>query len=101
MTASSLTILRIDTSCEDVAPRLRQLRERLSPRGDVVSDQGRRRTIDVFGEPLSPQRVVERICKEVRSDGLAAVLLYSERLDRATLDASSLRVPAHTIAEAH
>ena len=53
------------------------LRERLSPRGDVVSEAGRRRTIEVFGEPLSPQQVVERICGDVRERGLAAVLDYS------------------------
>src|SRR5262245_23110627 len=101
MTTNPLTIERIDTSCDDVAARLRQLRERLSPRGDVVSEQGRRRTIEVFGEALTPERVVERICNEVRETGLTALLQYNQRLDRATLDASSIRVPAHALAEAH
>ena len=50
-----------------------ELRERLSPRGNIVSEAGRRRTIEVFGEPLSPQQVVERICEDVRSKGLAAL----------------------------
>ncbi len=33
----------------------RRLREKLSPRGDVVSEEGRQRTIELFGEPLSPR----------------------------------------------
>ena len=61
---------------------LAELRERLSPRGNVVSEAGRRRTIEVFGEPLSPAQVVERICTDVRERGLAAVLDYSARLDK-------------------
>jgi histidinol dehydrogenase len=43
-----------------VGAKLAALRQKLSPAGNVVSEAGRRRTMEVFGEPLSPQQVVER-----------------------------------------
>ena len=52
----ALQIQRIDSRQADVRAALAALRERLSPRGNVVSEAGRRRTIEVFGEPLSPGR---------------------------------------------
>src|SRR6185369_2919115 len=69
-----------------------ELRQRLSPRGDIVSELGRQRTVELFGEPLSPQQVVERICGDVDKQGLAAVLDYTARLDGKKLTAESLRV---------
>ena len=74
---------------------------KLAPSGNVVSEAGRRKTIEVFGEPLSPGEVVERICADVKADGLAAVLRYSKQLDGAELTAETLRVPAADIAAAH
>ena len=47
-----------------------RFRAKLSPAGNVVSEAGRRRTMEVFGEPLSPQQVVERICGDVQQRGL-------------------------------
>ena len=78
-----------------------ELRARLSPQGNVVSEAGRRRTIEVFGEPLSPQQVVERICRDVQQKGMAAVLDYSARIDKAQLTAETIRVPAAELAKAH
>lgn len=98
---SELTIERIDTRRDDVGRRLPALRERLSPRGGIVSEAGRRRTIEVFGEPLSPQQVVERICGDVQSRGLAAVLDYSARIDKANLTRETIRVSAEELAAAH
>jgi histidinol dehydrogenase len=100
MTAG-LNIRRIDTRQENVREALAELRERLSPRGGVVSEAGRRRTIEVFGEPLSPQQVVARICSDVRQRGLAAVLDYAKRIDKAELTADSIRVPARELEGAH
>lgn len=77
-----------------------ELRARLSPDGSVVSEAGRQRTIDLFGEPLSPQEVVERICNDVRSNGLPAVLDYTEKLDGKQLSAKTIRVPAEEFAAA-
>jgi histidinol dehydrogenase len=101
MADPNLTIQRIDARRDDVQSALDGLREKLSPRGNVVSEAGRQRTIEVFGQPLSPQQVVEQICLDVRRDGLAALLDYSQRLDRAALTAETLRVPEEEIAAAH
>ncbi len=98
---TTLNIQRIDSRQKDVRQAILALRERLSPRGNVVSEAGRRRTIEVFGEPLSPGQVVERICQDVQSRGLAAVLDYSAKIDKAEVTADSLRVPAADLAAAH
>ncbi len=98
---AEVQIQRIDTRRDDVADALARLRQKLSPRGDVVSEEGRRRTMEVFGAPLTPQQVVERICDEVRDQRLAAVLRYTQQLDRVQLSADSIRVGADEIAAAH
>src|SRR5438132_1260363 len=99
--SETLDIRRLDSRRDDLRSRLDELRQRLSPRGDVVSEAGRRRTIEVFGEPLSPQQVVERICREVREYGLTAVVDYSLRIDKAELTAKTLRVSPAELAAAH
>jgi histidinol dehydrogenase len=101
MPPSELKIERIDTRRGDARQALAALRERLSPRAGIVSEAGRRRTVEIFGGPLSPQQVVERICQDVRDRGLAAVLDYSARIDKATLTAETIRVPAADLAAAH
>jgi len=95
------SIQRIDARRGDVWPALDALRQKLSPSGNIVSEAGRRRTIEVFGEPLTPQQVVERICGDVKSRGLAAVLEYSKKLDRAELNAQTVRVSAAELQSAH
>jgi histidinol dehydrogenase len=100
-TPQPLKLLRIDSRRDDVRAKMAQLRGRLSPRGNVVSEEGRRRTVEIFGEPLSPAQVVERICRDVAEKGLAAVLDYSLRIDRAALSAETLRVPQAELAAAH
>ncbi len=94
-------MLRIDTRRDDFRAALADLRARLSPAGNVVSEAGRRKTIEVFGEALSPAEVVTRICGDVRRDGMAAVLDYSARIDGARLTGDSLRVPGDELAAAH
>ena len=101
MTNTNLNIRRIDSRREDIRAAMGELRAKLSPWGNVVSEAGRRRTIEVFGEPLSPQQVVERICRDVQQKGVAAVLDYSARIDKAQLTADALRVPAAELAKAY
>ena len=101
MPAAPLRIQRIDSRQADVAQALAALRERLSPRGNVVSAAGRKRTIEVFGEPLLPAQVVERICRDVQERGLPAVLEYSARIDGAELTADTIRVSDKELAAAH
>lgn len=99
--AQPLRIVRIDCSQDDAQQHFAQLRDKLSPRGDVVSEQGRQRTMELFGQALSPQQVVERICRDVSERGLEALLHYTEKLDRKSLDAGSLRVSAAELETAH
>jgi histidinol dehydrogenase len=99
--SSSLVIQRIDARRDDVSAALDLLRAKLSPSGNVVSEAGKRKTIEVFGEALSPAQVVERICADVRRQGLPAVLDYSRKLDRAELTAETIRVSPDELARAH
>ncbi len=96
-----LSIRRIDSRREDIRAAMNALRQRLSPEGNIVSEAGRRRTIEVFGEPLSPVEVVQRICRDVKTTGLPALLDYSARIDRASLTAGTIRVSAQELKEAH
>lgn len=96
----TLQIQRVDAR-DGSADVLQQLRDKLSPQGDVVSPRGRALTEEVFGQPLTPVEVVDRICDDVQSEGTAAVLRYTAALDKAELTADQLRVPAHELAEAH
>jgi histidinol dehydrogenase len=96
-----LAIPRIDTRDPGSAAQIAALRAKLAPEGNVVSEAGRRKTIEVFGEPLSPVQVVERICGDVRERGLPAVLEYTAKLDGKQLTASELRVSPAELAAAH
>jgi len=96
-----LQMTTINCAEDDARELFRQLREKLSPRGDVVSESGRQRTMELFGEPLSPQQVVERICSDVADNGLPAVLDYTKKLDGKELTAETLRVSDEELAAAH
>ena len=98
---SNFRILRIDSRRGDWRLAMDELRRRLSPQGNVVSQEGRRRTVEIFGEPLTPAEVVRRICHDVREQGLAAVLDYSARIDKAQVTPQSLRVSPDELAAAH
>ncbi|MDA1162858.1 MAG: histidinol dehydrogenase [Planctomycetota bacterium] len=96
-----LSIQTIDCRQDDAREVLDRLRVKLSPRGNMVSEAGRLRTIELFGEPLSPQQVVERICEDVRTGGLDTVLDYTEKLDGKNLTAETLRVSPAEFEAAH
>jgi len=91
----------IDASHSGAAEEIKRLRDVLSPRGDVVSPQGKKKTLEVFGEALSPNQVVERIVEDVRVRGVEALLEYNRKLDRADLTKESLRTPLEDFAAAH
>lgn len=99
--AKPLAIARIDARRADSRAAIDDLRRKLAPEGNVVSEAGRRKTIEVFGEALSPVEVVDRICDDVRSRGLEAVLEYTAKLDGAQLTAETLRVSPDELAAAH
>uniref|UniRef100_UPI003562D178 histidinol dehydrogenase n=1 Tax=Stieleria sp. TaxID=2795976 RepID=UPI003562D178 len=96
----TLNLQRVDARVGS-AEILQQLRDKLSPQGDVVSPRGRALTEEVFGAPLTPVEVVQRICAEVQRDGTAALLKFNQQLDKADLTADQLRVPAEDLAAAH
>jgi histidinol dehydrogenase len=97
----SLNIKVVDSQRDDVRGALEEIRQRLSPEGNVVSEKGQQKTIEVFGRSLTPIEVVETICGDVQRQGMAAVLHYGEQLDGAKLSADSLRVSETRMAEAH
>lgn len=101
MAGSGLQVQRIDTSRYNAQRGIAELRRRLSPQGNIVSETGRQRTIEVFGEELSPIEVVGRICGDVRTRGLDAVLDYTRRIDRAELAAETIRVSEVEFREAY
>ncbi len=96
-----LTLRRIACADDHAAHQLSHLRQQLGTQGQVVSARGRALTEKVFGEPLPPARVVERVCADVRNRGLPAVLHYSEQFDRAKLTRETLRVRPDELAAAH
>lgn len=101
MPGLTLTIPTLDATRHDPHVLLADLRRKLSVQGNIVSEAGRQRTIDLFGEPLSPRQVVQRICDDVRRDGLPAVLSYTNKLDRKELTPETMRVSPEELAAAH
>src|SRR6516162_5964449 len=97
----ALRMRRIHLADPDASRQLAILREQLSAQGNVVSPAGRELTIKVFGEPLPPLRVVERICDDVRQRGLAAVLQFTEQLDQVHLQQETVRVSTEELTAAH
>lgn len=96
----NLNLQRVDARSGN-ADVLDHLRDKLSPDGNVVSPRGRELTEAVFGKPLSPVQVVEKICEDVRIEGTPALLRYLKQLDKADLSADQLRVPLSDLAAAH
>ena len=99
-TSMTLNLQRVDAR-QGATEILQELRQKLSPQGNVVSPSGRALTESVFGKPLTPVEVVEKICDDVANEGTPALLRYSNSLDKADLNADELRVPAEELARAH
>jgi histidinol dehydrogenase len=98
---SSVNVRRINCADSGAAAELAELRRRLGALGEVVSPRSRELTVKVFGEALTPAQVVDRICSDVRTRGLDALLHYTEQLDRVRLTADSVRVRPADMAAAH
>src|SRR5262245_43798625 len=92
---------RITYQADDAADQLQQICRQLSVQADVVSPRGRALTEQVFGQALTPAQVVERICTDVRQQGLCAVLNYTKQFDKAALTRETLRVGAAELDAAH
>ena len=90
--SAALRMNLIHCAHQDASEAIRRLRDHLGVKGDVVSPQGQAKTLAVFGESLTPQQVVERICKDVRQRGMQAVLEYTAKLDGVELTPDTVRV---------
>lgn len=101
MASPTLCIERLDASTETFEADVARLRKKLSPNGSVVSERGKQLTMSVFGEALSPQAVVERICNDVKNRGTEAVLHYARALDNPDSSADSLRIPIELLQRSH
>lgn len=101
MASTNLCIERLDASTETFEADVARLRKKLSPNGSVVSERGKQLTMSVFGEALSPQAVVERICNDVKNRGTEAVLHYARALDNPDSSADSLRIPLDLLQRSH
>lgn len=97
----ALRIPTIDARSGDLSTVIQTLRERIHPQGGVVSEASKQKTIELFGEPLTATQVVEKICSEVKSRGMDAVLDYSKKLDKADLTAETLRITTEQMRSAH
>jgi histidinol dehydrogenase len=92
---------RIDLATPDGLSSLESLRRALESQGEMVSPAGRARTIEVFGEPLTPRQVVERICADVRARGREGLMDFTRRIDRVNLSADELFVAPEALSRAH
>ena len=90
-----------DEQSVDLDKEVETLRQKLGVRGDIVSPQGRAKTLEVFGEPLTPDEVVTRICEAVRREGSSAVLHYTQSLDGVEMTSDEIRVKQPVITKAH
>jgi histidinol dehydrogenase len=98
---TDLLVRRITCGDPESARQLAGLRIHLSAQGNVVSARGRELTEKVFGEPLPPLRVVERICADVQTRGREALFHYTEQFDRIRLTPDTLRITRSELALAH
>lgn len=94
-------IRRILCGSPEAPAQLAQLRSQLSAQGNLVSARGRELTEKVFGEALPPVKAVERICTDVASQGVSAVLRYTSAFDRVDLTPDTIAVSRSEMALAH
>jgi histidinol dehydrogenase len=69
----------------DLSAALGELSSKLGLGGGMVSESSRRKTLEIFGEALTPLEVVRRILRDVRARGDEAISEYARKLDGATL----------------
>jgi histidinol dehydrogenase len=98
---AALNLNRIHYGTAEGSTQLALLRTQLSAEGNVVSPRGQALTKKVFGEPLTPIQVVERICQDVRARGRDALFHYTEQFDNVRLTPETLRVTRDELVQAH
>lgn len=98
---TALKIRRIDCNEVAAAKQLNILRDKFIHRADVVSAASKKLTQTVFGKPLTPAEVVDRVCADVKAKGFSAVQKYTEAFDKANITARTLKVTADEMAQAY
>ena len=98
---AALKMRRIDLTASNAAKELAKLRDQFRVESEVASPQARKLSQSAFGQALTPVQAVERICTDVKSQGLAAVLKYTELFDKVKLKPDDIRVPQSELAAAH
>jgi histidinol dehydrogenase len=98
---AALKIRRIDMTASDGTKQFTKLRDQLRHDADNVSPAAKKLTQTVFGSALSPAEAVERICNDVRTKGLEAVLHYTQAFDKVKLKADEIRVSEKELQAAH
>ncbi|MDA7950956.1 MAG: histidinol dehydrogenase [Pirellulaceae bacterium] len=94
-----LPILRADS--EEFPQFLKELKKKLSLQGEVTSTEGQKKTKAIFGESLSPQEVVTKICGDIKENGSKALFDYSYKIDGAKVDSQTILVSQKELEEAH
>jgi histidinol dehydrogenase len=97
----SLKIRQLRMGDPGAAEELLALRRQLGAQGNIVSPKSAALTQKVFGEPLTPIQVVERVCRDVQKRGREALFHYTEQFDRVRLTPESLRVSPEELQAAH
>ena len=93
-----MRIVRLsDVSTREV---IKEMQKKLSISAGAETPDTRKKTIEVFGEALSPLESTRRIVNDVRRDGDEAVFRYTRLLDGFALDASTVRVSKEEMAAA-
>lgn len=91
-------VWRADTDSQAL---MSEVRRQHSLESEIMTPQQRELTLQAFGEPLAPARSVERICREVREQGFAAVARFSRVFDNFDLTPANLRVTETELRAAH
>jgi len=87
----------ISTRDKDFDRKLARITNRLAEQEKAPPAAVRRKTVAIFGKPLTPMEVVRTIIADVRRKGDAAVLKYAAKADGLRMKAADLRVPASEI----
>ncbi|MSR31307.1 MAG: histidinol dehydrogenase [Gemmataceae bacterium] len=97
----TLVMRRIDLGNAGGRADLDSLMALLGNSGNVVSAKGRELTRQVFGRELTPAEVVDRVCEDVRTKGLEAVLHYTKMFDGFDLEEETIQVSHAEMRMAH
>jgi len=98
---SALKVRRIELAANNAAAQIQKLRDQFRIDSEIVSAASKKLTVAVFGKPMIPVEAVERICLDVRDNGLEAVLKYTEHFDKVKLKPNMIRVEQGELEAAH